>query len=154
MSSLRSPIEDGSSSIAVPFKYKYLIFLEKSGNLLIDEQPEMSAIRRDFNKYMFSGRFTRSLQFFKFNATSPPSSPIDWGSSSTAVSFKFKYVSFLAVSGHFLRFEQPERLRLFRHLELILPGRLIRLVQHLKSKSISLSRCCIDKGTLTKLVQN
>jgi hypothetical protein len=141
MSSLRSPIEDGSSSIEVPFKYKYLIFLEKSGNLLIDEQPEMSTIRRDFNKYMFSGIFTRNLQFFKFNATSPLSSPIDWGSSSTAVSFKFKYVSFLAVSGQFLRFEQPERFRVSRQLELILLGRLISLLQPLKSKSTSLSRC-------------
>jgi hypothetical protein len=141
MSSLRSPIEDGSSSNAVPFKYKYLIFLEKSGSLLIEEQPEMSAIRRDFNKYMFSGRFTRSLQFFKFNVTSPLSSPIDRGSSSIAVSFKFKYVSFLAVPGHFLRFEQPERFRVIRQLELILRGRPIRLVQPLKSKSISLSRC-------------
>jgi hypothetical protein len=53
MSSLRQPIEDGSSSIAVAFKYKYLIFLEKSGNMLIDEQPEMSRIRRDFNKISF-----------------------------------------------------------------------------------------------------
>ena len=75
-------------------------------------------------------------------------------SAGNTVSFKFKYASFLALSGHFLRFEQPERLRLFRHLELILLGRLIRLVQHLKSKSLSLSRCCIDKGTLTKLLQN
>jgi hypothetical protein len=88
MSSLRQPIEDGNSSIAVPFKYKYLIFLENSGNLLIDEQPEMSMITRDFNKYMFSGRFTRCLQFFKFNVTSPLSSPIDWGSSSTAVCYR------------------------------------------------------------------
>jgi hypothetical protein len=141
MSFLRSPIEDGSSSIAVPFKYKYLIFLEKSGSLLIEEQPEMSTSRRDVNKYMFSGRFTRSLQFFKFNATSPLSSPIDWGSSSTAVSFKFKYVSFLAVSGHFLRFAQPERFRVSRQLELILLGRLTSLSQPLKSKSTSLSRC-------------
>jgi hypothetical protein len=141
MSFLRSPIEDGSSSIADPFKYKYLIFLEKSGSLLIEEQPEKSAIRRDVSKYMFSGRFTRRLQFFKFNATSLVSSPIDWGSSSTAVSFKFKYVSFLAVSGHFLRLAQPERFRVSRQLELILLGRLISLLQPLKSKSTSLSRC-------------
>ncbi|KAJ6952342.1 hypothetical protein NC653_041473 [Populus alba x Populus x berolinensis] len=90
---------------------------------------------------MFSGRLTRCLQFFKFNATSPLCSPIDWGSSSTAVSFKFKYVSFLAVSGHFLRFAQPERFRVSRQLELIVLGRLISLLQHLKSKSTSLSRC-------------
>ena len=101
MSSLRRAIEDGNSSIAVPFKYKYLIFLEKSGNLLIDEQPEKSAIRRDFNKYIFSGRLNRCLQFSKFNATSPLCSPIDWGSSSTAVSFKFNasFVSRKLVSG-------------------------------------------------------
>ena len=103
---------------------------------------------------MFSGRLTRCLQFFKFNATSPLCSPIDWGSSSTAVSFKFKYVSFLAVSGHFLRFEQPERFRVSRKIELNLLGRLISLLQPLKSKSTSLSRCWTDEENLTKLLQN
>jgi hypothetical protein len=96
--------------------------------MLIEEQPEKSAIRRDVSKYMFSRRFTRRLQLFKFNITSPLSSPIDWGSSSTTVSFKFKYVSFLAVSRHFLRFAQPERFRVSRQRELILLGRLISLL--------------------------
>jgi hypothetical protein len=109
------------------------------GNLVTFEQPETSTITIDFNKQILSGRFPSCLQSLKFKATSLLRCPIDWGSSLIAVSLKFKYITCSVVSGYILRFQQPERLRV-RFFDLMILGRLERLVQHLRSKSTSFSR--------------
>ncbi|KAF2297097.1 hypothetical protein GH714_017166 [Hevea brasiliensis] len=52
-----SPIVEGSSSIPVSLKYKNWILVEMSGNLVINEQREKLAVRRNFNKCKLSGRY-------------------------------------------------------------------------------------------------
>lgn len=127
----RQPIVEGTSSNAVSLKYKYRIFVEIFGKLAIHEQPERSMVLSDFKSCKFSGRKQSRLQSFLFNATSPLSRPIDLGICSTAVSLKFKYMIFSAIPGYIVRFEQPERFRDLRDLNLMPLLKLTRLVQHL-----------------------
>lgn len=72
-----------------------------------------------------------SLTILPIQCNKSTDRPIDLGICSTAVSLKFKYMIFSANSGYIVRFEQPERLRDLRELNLMPLLKLTRLVQHL-----------------------
>jgi len=57
------------------------------------------------------------------------------------------------ISGNFLTFEQPVRIRVRRDFNLKQLGRFLRLEQNKKSKLTSLSRDPTDSCTLVKLLQ-
>lgn len=86
-----------------------LYFFPTSGNLVMLEQPETTSFSSDANLEMPRERFFNLLQFIRSKLERLERQPIVEGTSSFAVSLKYKYRILVEIFGKLVTHEQPER---------------------------------------------
>ena len=151
---LKRTIEEGSCLISVPSASsftKHCKLPRFSGNCWSTEQPDTFSVSRDFKLPMLQGRFARFWQSLRFRETRPFICSIDGCSCFIAVPSKRSFVKcsmFPMISGKLSSFEQAERIRVSRDLNLqMLLGKDLSLLQFSKSNTTSPVRYPMEKGS-------
>lgn len=144
--------EEGSAFIAVPLTSstsRSSRFPKFSGSSSSFEQPDKMRVFRDVIVQVASVRLERFLQFLRLKKVRPIKCSTDDGNSSIAVSFKYNSVKcdiFPTISGNFFNFEQPDRVRVFKKIQLQQTPRLERFLQSFRLKKVRLVKFCADAG--------
>jgi hypothetical protein len=153
-------MEDGTCLIAVLLTsstFSRSKFPRSFGILSSFKQPDRVRFWREVKLKTILGRVKSLFQSARSSIVRPLKRPIDNGSSFMAVPSNlssFKCSIFPTISGNFLSFKQPERIKASRESKLMMHGSLVRDLHSFKFNKVSCLRTPMDGWTSYKLTQS